>query len=368
MKTVTLEQLSQLLRQTPVMAQLHPLSLIFLLDEVQVFETVEGMIASLDSTEPQAEIPMVALKIEERFAHRLPSVRCDHDPFTTEINRFLLPKIELVQKWVLRQSQIPEAICKEASGDCVVLVMIDGLGYNDWKRFACKGESPKEFQISVDPCFVDGVSVTDQGMKRIVGEPTIAIRLAELGYERSFGFSYWEREDNDLTCKLFAGITEGVKKVKSFGEVLERLPDLPLEGAFVQIVRQGLDQASHKHRDKPNIASLVQQIFNELTELQRIFDEKHLTATIFLTADHGILWANEHDLKLYEPSSGNVPPRYYEGLKSGEMIWRVQFQGSDFSLLAYPFVRRNLRSDEWGVHGGLSFEESFVPFVTVEVT
>lgn len=368
MKAMALEQLSQLLRQTPVMAQIHPLSLVFLAEEIQVFETAESMVAALDSPELQAETQMVALQVDERFAHRLPSVRCDHDPFTTELNRFLLPKIDWVQRWVLCQSQVPKIICQKAFSDCIVLIMVDGLSYADWKRFAWEGKTHAEPKTKVEPCFVDGVSITEHGMKRIVGEPTIAVRLAELGYEHSFGFSYWERADNKLTDNLFAGITEGVQKVKSFDEILGRIPRLPLQNAFLQIVRQGLDQASHRHRDKPNVAAVVQQILNELKELQRLFAEANLTATVFLTADHGILWANEHELKLYEPGSSNVPPRYYEGLRSGEMVWRVQFEGNDFSALAYPFVRRNLRSDEWGVHGGLSFEESFVPLVTVEVT
>lgn len=229
-----------------------------------------------------------------------------------------------------------------------------------------EGEATAELFTS-EPCFVDGVSITEHGMRRIVGEPTIAFQLAELGYKRSFGFSYWELTNNELTDKLFAGITEGVQRVKSFGEVLEQLPKLPLEGSFVQIVRQGLDQVGHRYLDLPNIVATVQQIFDELQQIQRCFAEKDLTATIFLTADHGILWSHEHNLKLYEAGSSHVPPRYYEGLRSGEGIWHVQFEGNDFSVLTYPFVRRRLRSDEWGVHGGLSFEESFVPLVTVQV-
>ncbi len=367
MQSISLEQLRNLLQQTPMMVQMHPLSLAFLTDEVQVFAAAEELVAALDAPDPQPEVPTVALTFDERFAHRLPSVRCDHDPFTTELNRFLLPKIDWVQRWVLCQSQIPKVICQRASGDCIVLILVDGLSFYDWKRFARESEAPPEL-FTFEPCFVDGVSITEHGMRRIVGEPTVALQLTELGYRRSFGFSYWERTDNELTDRLFAGITEGVHRVKSFDEVLEQLPKLPLDGSFVQIVRQGLDQVGHRYRDRPNIAATVRQIFDELRQLQRCLAEKELTATIFLTADHGILWSHEHDLKLYEAGVSHVPPRYYEGLRSGEGIWRVQFEGNDFSVLTYPFVRRKLRSDEWGVHGGLSFEESLVSFVTAQVT
>jgi hypothetical protein len=360
MRTVSLEELQALLGRTPAMVQMHPLSLAFLPDEVLAFETAEKMIVALDSPEPQPEVPIVALTVDERFAHRLPTIRCDHDPFTTELNRILLPKIEQVQKLVLCQSQVPDWILQNASGDCIFLLLVDGLGLSDWKRF---GKS----EVFCEPCFVDGVTITSQGMQRIIGEPTIAVRLAEKGYERSFGFSYWEREEDQLTDQLFFGVTEGVVKVRSFDEALKALDKLPLEGSFVLIVREGLDQLCHRHRDQPDVEATVQQLGNEFLVLAQRVRERGVSATLFLTADHGILWRHEHNLRIYEVSGGNVPPRYYEGLVSGELLWRVNFLGNDYSLLAYPFIRRQLRSTEWGVHGGLSFEESFVPLVKLTV-
>jgi hypothetical protein len=131
----------------------------------------------------------------------------------------------------------------------------------------------------------------------------------------------------------------------------------------VQIVRQGLDQLSHRHRDRPDIVATVKTIVNELAQLTECLKKRPMTAQVFLTADHGILWRDEHKLRLYGAGEGSVPPRYYEGLLGGEVLWRVEFEGNDYAALAYPFIRRKLRSDEWGVHGGLSFEESFVPLV-----
>ena len=361
MRTLSLDELSALLERTPAMVQLsHQLSLVFLPEEVQVFDTAEELITALDSLNPQPELPTVALSVDERFAHRLPSVRCDHDPFTSDMNRILLPKIEQVQKMVLRQSQVPDWIVQNAAGDCVILFLVDGLGLSDWKQF---GNS----ELFCEPCFVDGLTVTSQGMKRIIGEPTIAVRLAEKGYERGFGFSYWEREEEQLTDQIFFGVTEGVTKVRSFEEALEALDKLPLEGSFVLIVREGLDQLCHRHRDRPDVEATVQQLGKELLALAQQLQRREVSATLFLTSDHGILWRHEHNLRLYEAGSANVPPRYYEGLVSGELLWRVNFLGNDYSLLAYPFIRRQLKSTEWGVHGGLSFEESFVPLVKLTV-
>jgi len=361
MRTLGLDELSALLERSPAMVQLrHRLSLVFLPEEVQTFDTVEELIAALDSPNPQPELPAIALSVDDRFIHRLLAVRCDHDPFTSDLNRILFPKIEQVQKMVLCQSQVPDWIVQNAAGDCVILFLVDGLGLSDWKRF---GKS----ELFCEPCFVDGLTVTSQGMKRIVGEPTVAVRLAEKGYERSFGFSYWEREEEQLTDQIFFGVTEGVTKVRSFEEALEALDKLPLENSFVSIVREGLDQLCHRHRDRPDVEATVQQLGDEFLALAQRVQERGISATLFLTADHGILWRHEHNLRLYEAGSSNVPPRYYEGFMSGNLLWRVNFLGNDYSLLTYPFIRRQLKSTEWGVHGGLSFEESFVPLAKLTV-
>jgi hypothetical protein len=45
----------------------------------------------------------------------------------------------------------------------------------------------------------------------------------------------------------------------------------------------------------------------------------------------------------------------------------VEFDGKEFAMLEYPYLRRDLRTNEWGVHGGLSFEESVVPLFSYHV-
>jgi len=79
MRTVSLEELQALLGRTPAMVQMHPLSLAFLPDEVLAFETAEEIIAALDSPEPQPEVPMVALMVDEQFAHNPLRPRPFHD-------------------------------------------------------------------------------------------------------------------------------------------------------------------------------------------------------------------------------------------------------------------------------------------------
>jgi hypothetical protein len=48
-------------------------------------------------------------------------------------------------------------------------------------------------------------------------------------------------------------------------------------------------------------------------------------------------------------------------------VLNVEFEGKEFALLEYPYLRRDLRANEWGVHGGLSFEESVVPLLSITI-
>jgi hypothetical protein len=41
--------------------------------------------------------------------------------------------------------------------------------------------------------------------------------------------------------------------------------------------------------------------------------------------------------------------------------------GENYAVLAYPYLFNRLTSLEWGTHGGISFQESVVPFVKLEV-
>jgi hypothetical protein len=360
MRNVDLSELQDLLRQMPVMVEMHPLSLAFLPDDVRIFENAWQMVAELDMPMSQPTRPMLTPEIEPALQHRLPAARCTHDPLTTELNRVLLKRYGFIKANMLCQSQIANEIVHHANSEVVVLMLVDGLSYADVKQHA-----PQWLSHTV-PVLVDGVSITEQGMIRIVGKPPLAQRLFDVGFHQLLGFTYWERAGEPLTDRVFTGFGDRVHKVKSFEDVLAALDGEKLSGTFVQIVRMGLDGAAHRQREKPNVAAIVADIFVDFERLTTLFERKGISAQLYLTSDHGILWAHEHTLQVYEFSNADHP-RHYEHSKRSQHVLNVEFEGKEFALLEYPYLRRDLRANEWGVHGGLSFEESVVPLLSITI-
>lgn len=360
MRDVNLEELQDILGKMPVMVEVHPLSLAFLPDDVRVFDDVWQMVTELDRPTPQPTKPMLVTRIEPTLQHRLPFVRCVHDPLTKDLNSVLLKRYDFIKANMLCQSQVADEILHQADIEAIALMLVDGLSYADVKRHAAK------WLLYATPVLVDGVSITEQGMVRIIGKPPLAHRLFDIGFRTCLGFTYWERAQEPLTERLFAGFGERVHKVKSFDEVLEVLKNEELQGTFVQIVRMGLDIAAHRQREKPNVAAIVADILTDFHRLEEVYKHKGVSAWVNLVSDHGILWVHEHNLQTYE-FSGADHPRHYEHAKYGEHTLTVEFEGREFAMLEYPYLRRDLRANEWGVHGGLSFEESIVPLLCKRV-
>ena len=360
MREVNLELLQNMLRLMPVMAEIHPLSLAFLPEETTVFEEVWELIAQLDSPEPQPIRPMLSTQIKTELQYRLPSVRCTHDPLTTELNQVILKCFDFLRDHMLCQSEVADEIIRSICGDAIVLMLVDGLSYVDVKRYA------PQWLEKITPVIVDGASVTDQGMLRVVGRPPLVKRLFDAGFYRAFGFTYWERAKEPLTDRIFAGFGDRVLRVRSFEEVLSSLEGEDIHGTFVQIVRAGLDGSAHRQREMPNIEAILNDILKDFERLAQLLEQKRTSALLCLVSDHGLLWAPEHNLQIYEFSEA-AHPRYYEHARQDEHMLKVEFEGKEFSLLEYPYLRRPLRSNEWGVHGGLSFEESVVPFLSLDI-
>lgn len=355
MREVTLEQLIELIQRVPVMADMHPLSVLFLPDEAICFESLSEMIAQLDSPHPQPAVPMLALACDSNYAHRFPAVRCTHNPLTGALNSVLLKRYDDIRNRLVLQSQLAHHIVAQADAEAIVLLMIDGLSYDEVARFA-----PHWLEYTT-PVLVDGISITEHGMKRIVGDPPLAQRLFDIGYANLYGFTYWERDQEALTDVLFRGFGNRVKKVREFRAVLDEIKTIAKERTFIQIVRTGLDQLAHQHRDRPNLESAVRTLFMDLEELIDGFQQACCSAQVHLVSDHGMLWTWEHSLKPYEPSGDQ--PRYYEYPKVSQHTRIFEFEGREYSALEYPYLRRSLRSTEWGVHGGLSFQESLIPWI-----
>lgn len=173
------------------------------------------MVVELDSPKLQPLRPMIAIQIRSNLIHRLPVFHCTHDPLTMELNRVILKRYEFIKQHMICQSSISKEIARLVDSEAVVVMLIDGLSYADIKKYT------PERLCNVRPILVDGVSSTEQGMMRIISSPSLAQRLIESGFERVFGFTYWDRYEEPLTDPLFMGFGERVHEVKSFSEILE---------------------------------------------------------------------------------------------------------------------------------------------------
>jgi hypothetical protein len=164
----------------------------------------------------------------------------------------------------------------------------------------------------------------------------------------------------------FDEIASGVRRAAGASTLQSKL--------FIQIVRTGLDGYAHKQKRTPPIAAIVDEIFREFSQLAAIFQEAKQTngyrTTLFLTADHGLLWQNEFEPRVIGRAPSGSSARYCRWsdlFQQDETGMRFLVGHEEYYCLNYPKVRRPLRIDEQGVHGGISFQESIVPFITLRV-
>jgi hypothetical protein len=199
------------------------------------------------------------------------------------------------------------------------------------------------------------------------------VRLFDRGYRRRLGFTYWSRERNPLTDVIFRTIAN-VKQVGDFSAILaatrREIHSSLDQKIYVQILRTGLDGYAHHQKRKPPVAVIVDTLMDEMASLGDLFREAGCTARIHLTADHGILWRDQFEPQVVGRATAGASPRACEWpdlYRQDESGKRFVVAGREIYCLAYPKIRRALRIDEQGVHGGISFQESLVPFLTMRI-
>jgi hypothetical protein len=186
------------------------------------------------------------------------------------------------------------------------------------------------------------------------------------------GFSHWDR-DNRLTDVLFHGFDPATQmfKVSEFKEVLLVLDRLPSEQTYVQILTNGLDAISHRHRGRPPVEAIARHLYEDvLLALVERLQKMGATALVYATADHGILWRPEPEVSeelIVIRDERTDSHRYARGAFLIPHSRQFSCYGTNYTVLAYPYLSRPLTSLEWGTHGGISFQESVVPFVKLEV-
>jgi hypothetical protein len=363
-----LADLNNLLNRTPVMLHGHPALLAYLSSDIQVFASAAELLSALDTPAPTPMVPMVTFDVHPHYRSRLPLVHCATDPYTNALNEVLGTRYDTVARYTLKQCQLANEIV-QASDDCeiVVLLLVDGLSYHDVRHWP----EQMRYSATVRPCLAEGPTITRFCFPTIVGNPPVASRLFDKGFVVRLGFSYWNREDNDLTNRLFATMHEMHRcasmrdTITYLGNYLQRYSR---ERVYAQIVRVGLDADAHHNRELPPVEGVLEQLRAEINILARLLENTARPSRLFVTSDHGILWRNEFEPEIVGHAQGNARMAHWRNLTNqSEPGLQFAVAGEIYYALPFPMLRRPLRIDEAGVHGGLSFQESIVPFITVEV-
>jgi hypothetical protein len=357
-----MSQLDVVLNYTPVVYEGEPL-LLAELDNLVVEHNVWQYVQRVDNLSPLPVERTVLLGPVTSYFDRWPVIRVDAriPADIAQFNRSLFENYDQVQRFTFAHSDIASRIEEDLDADVIVLLLIDGLSYTDWVDFP-----------GVQSCLVEGPTVTSVGFRNIVGTPSIARRLFEKGVRKRMGFSHWDRS-NKLTNIFFKGFDPATQMFKAdeFKQVLLTLDKLPSEQTYVQIIANGLDAICHRHRGRPAIEAIAHHLYeNILLALVEKLQKIGAAALVYATADHGIWWkpepASSEELVVIRDERTNSR-RYAEGALIVPNSKQFSYYGRNYTVLAYPYLFNSLTALEWGTHGGISFQESVVPFVKLEV-
>lgn len=368
------KELELLLTRTPVLGDLHPLIPLALSQSVQVLKDGEDLVGQLDDQSVFPQAPLLILHHDQRLRARFPTLQLKEHPSIEDVNRNMHFHLEYAREQLLTTRKIADEIVQDViihRYDVVIVMLVDGLSYGDLA----------DWSGNIRPCFVDGPSVTYQtnadktkviqsiGFPSIVGSPSLYSRLNPLGYRNAIGFTYWAPDSNVISDALFEHIP--TRRVANFEAVLAELRAVSLKHPiYIQIVREGLDGLAHSKRElaRSEIEGAILAIKQDVERLLEVLGAQRLSACLFLVADHGILWKTEHDWKLLALSGSK--PRYTNSRPEEwavEHTTRFDCDGQPYYVLHYPYLGSRIKADDSGVHGGLSYQESLVPFAKLEV-
>ena len=287
-----------------------------------------------------------------------PTVEFPVLPSIAQVNEALPNRFETTN--LFKQSDVASEIKKRIHQELpqiVVLLVFDGLSFYD----VVDWELP---QATLEPCLVDGLSVTNSAMRRLIGSPVLTHRLFALGYLRRLGFSYWERATNVLTDALFAEFPENqLHRMTTFDEVLQTIKTSEWSvHTYVQMIRSGLDGVCHSNRERPNIKLFLGDLKRDILLLLEVLQETEKPFRLFITADHGILWYTDQGVVPLAQEKFNA--RYTEGVIVGDdnILTLNTDEGTYTVLTGDKVIAKNRKVTEWGFHGGISAQESLVPF------
>jgi len=356
------EDVADRTRTAPVLTDLPALGQ-FYLDDVTVYASIKGFEQDLYDPDHRFQNDVV---IDTETRHpEYEWVNCSDTPLRAALNNVIdwtdPEHRSAIQEELLAQSGIQDYLLNAVStADLVVLVIVDGLSYDD----------VQQLDVPMQPVFVDGLTTTEPGFRRVIygdaGVSMYARLLKEKQFYDAFGFTYWERGQEGLSTDLHSSMGDDIHQIRDFSEAVSILQDgAPLgEKTYVQITRMGFDQDSHNRKEEPAHDAIRGSFVDDLRSLCRVASELTDNYQVFVTSDHGILWRDDlPDDPPVVSEDWQDHARFVEGDHDFEYGITIDVDDEPVTALGYPGLTRDLKNTEWGVHGGFSYQESLVPLI-----
>ena len=355
-----LHALSQALDALPCLFEGNRLNLLFL-DNINIVYDGDAYLRALAAPGLLAERRDVLLSA--RPQQRVHSFRCPTRPDPEAVSALLFEHFHAVPRLVLPQEELAAYVAREAQRhqpDVVLFVVADGLSYYDLPD-----------SDDLQPCFVTGPTITPHGYQASIGRPPLARYLFGLDYHHQAAFTYFDIESNALAQKLHSAFSPSqVHRIRAFHDIAQHAFVRNLRpGSYIQVTTTALDGLCHNHRDLPPIEAYKQKLLANFEALVDVCSQNNRRVLACLTADHGILWRDVLSgfITIDAPTAAHTShARYLQGGLLRDYAVSVKTQAGTFSLLKSPYVSRALRSNEWGVHGGVSAWESLVPLKIIK--
>jgi hypothetical protein len=107
---------------------------------------------------------------------------------------------------------------------------------------------------------------------------------------------------------------------------------------------------------------LLEDLKRDILSLLKILQETERSFRLFITADHGILWYADQNIVPLAREKFNA--RYTKGsVVAGDNVFMLNTDEGPYTVLTGDkIITKNRKVTEWGFHGGISAQESLVPF------
>ncbi|MGC8660321.1 MAG: hypothetical protein ACP5U1_14750 [Desulfomonilaceae bacterium] len=337
------------------------LNLLFLDDAQPIFSS-QKFLKEVDSMELQEDRREYLIGDKDGWPFPTISIESRPDPWT--ITEALFNNFEIAEKVLPTQRDIGKILTEHVSKkkpDVIILNIVDGLSYYDLPD-----------DMDAIPCLVRGVTTTDFGFRDVIGKPAISQRLFSLGYKNQLAFTFFDTDAKPLSNELHSAFGNSqLNRINSIEECIDMIRDNPFWRGYIQIVAPGLDKLAHYHPDRPMIKETLAGIFERLQKVVDSVSSKGRRVAAYLTSDHGILWRDyaKEKTKVVGDlfSEDMVHPRYINGSLPRSYARTVRLERFSYTLLKAPYMTRDWKHSEWGVHGGISAWESIVPIIIKEI-